>query len=362
MAVMNRGPGTQSVAGRTFDEVHVSIHAMTRDPRHYQIAVLSGLLVYGIGWLDFEIGAGRAALILATALGTQYVCSHIWRLPAFDPRSPLISGLSLCLLLRTGNPALAILTAIITIVSKFAVRFGGKHLFNPTNFGIVLMMLLTGQVWVSPGQWGNVALFAMLMACLGGLVVNRAARSDVTLVFLAIYGGLVLARSLWLGEPLTIPVHRLESGALLLFAFFMISDPKTTPDSRTGRLLFAALVAMGAAYIQFKLFRTNGLLWSLAGWSLVVPIIDRLFPAGRYEWSRPAGVHRGSQGDSHMKRAAFAATVVVLIASLDLPVRAFCGFYVCKADTKLFNRASQVVLVRDGDRTVLTMANDFSGT
>jgi hypothetical protein len=65
----------------------------------------------------------------------------------------------------------------------------------------------------------------------------------------------------------------------------MISDPKTTPDSRVGRLLFAALVAAGAYYVQFRLFRTNGLLWSLALCSLVVPILDWRFPGERYVWS-----------------------------------------------------------------------------
>src|SRR5207247_1579437 len=80
----------------------------------------------------------------------------------------------------------------------------------------------------------------------GGIVVNRAARADVTYAFIAFYAALVFGRSIYLGEPLTIPLHRLESGALLLFTFFMISDPKTTPDSRAGRLLFAALVAFGA--------------------------------------------------------------------------------------------------------------------
>ena len=79
-------------------------------------------------------------------------------------------------------------------------------------------------------------------------MVNRAARSDVTLAFLVFYLALVVGRSLWLGEPLAIPLHRLQSGALLLFAFFMISDPKTTPDSRAGRILFAALVALGRWY------------------------------------------------------------------------------------------------------------------
>ena len=101
------------------------------------------------------------------------------------------------------------------------------------------MLLLTDQVWVSPGQWGSVAFFAFLMACLGGLVVNRASRSDVTYAFIAFYCALMFGRSIYLGEPMAIPLHRLESGALLLFTFFMISDPKTTPDSRAGRVLFA---------------------------------------------------------------------------------------------------------------------------
>jgi Na+-translocating ferredoxin:NAD+ oxidoreductase RnfD subunit len=122
------------------------------------------------------------------------------------------------------------------------------------------------------------------MACLGGIVVNRAKRSDVTFAFAACYAALLFGRSIYLGEPLTIPVHRLQSGALLLFTFFMISDPKTTPDSRAGRLLFAALVAFGAWYVQFRLFRTNGLLWSLAAWSMAVPLIDWLLPGRRYAW------------------------------------------------------------------------------
>jgi hypothetical protein len=62
-----------------------------------------------------------------------------------------------------------------------------------------------------------------------------------------------------------------------------------------------------------------------------------------------------------MKRIALALAVVASLPLFGRTVAAFCGFYVAKADTKLFNRASQVVLVRDGDRTVLTMANDFSG-
>ena len=255
------------------------------DPRIYQILALAGLLIYGVGWLDFEIGPVQAAVTLAGVLLMQWLCSRLWKLERFEPKSALISGLSLCLLLRTNHLALAAVGAVITIAGKFVLRWRGKHLFNPTNFGLVAMMLATnGAVWVSPGQWGNVAFFGFLMVCIGGLVVMRAARSDVTLAFLGFYLALMFGRSLYLGEPMTIPLHRLQSGALLLFAFFMISDPKTTPDSRAGRILFAALVAYGAWYVQFRLFRTNGLLWSLAGLSLAVPVIDWLLPGRRYVW------------------------------------------------------------------------------
>jgi Na+-translocating ferredoxin:NAD+ oxidoreductase RnfD subunit len=175
--------------------------------------------------------------------------------------------------------------AVFAIASKFTIRWRGKHIFNPTNGAIVAMLIFTPNAWVSPGQWGNIAFFGFLIVCLGGLVVNRASRSDVTYAFMIAWASVLIGRSLMLGEPLNIPLHRMESGALLLFTFFMISDPKTTPDSRAGRILFAAIVSLGAWYIQFKLFRTNGILWSLAACSLLVPLIDALLPAERYTWN-----------------------------------------------------------------------------
>ena len=258
------------------------------DPRVYQIGTLAGLLIYGMGRLEFDITLTRAALLLFTVLATQWIGDRVTRSGApfaMSARSALISGLSLCLLLRTNRADLAFLAAVITIAAKFVFRVRGKHIFNPTNGGIVAILLMTSQAWVSPGQWGSVAFFAFLIACLGGVVVNRAARSDVTYAFIAFYCALLFGRSAYLGEPMTIPLHRLESGALLLFTFFMISDPKTTPDSRAGRVVFAALVAAGGWYVQFRLFRTNGLLWSLAACSLAVPLIDWLLPGAHYSWT-----------------------------------------------------------------------------
>lgn len=256
------------------------------DPRLYQIGALASLLAYGMGWLGFDITPSRVALLLTAVLATQWIGDRLVGGPPFrlSARSALISGLSLCLLLRTNRSDLALLAAVLTVAGKFLVRVDGKHVFNPTNSGIAAMLLITNQVWVSPGQWGSAAFFAFLLACAGSLVVTRAARSDVTYAFIACYCALLFGRSAYLGEPLAIPLHRMQSGALLLFTFFMISDPKTTPDSRIGRVLFAGLVAFTGWYVQFRLFRTNGLLWSLAGGSALVPLINRVVPGVRYVW------------------------------------------------------------------------------
>lgn len=256
------------------------------DPRLYQIASLSTLLIYGLVFLHFDVSIFQIVITLGTAQLTQYAATKYFDVPSFDPKSALISSLSLCLLLRTNDLATAALAAFISISSKFVIRWNDKHIFNPTNFALVVV-LTSSLGWISPGQWGQAAWFGFLIACLGSLVITRAARADVTLAFLVFYIGLLVMRALWLGDPLTIPLHQIESGALLIFAFFMISDPKTTPDSRAGRIPFALIVAFAALYVQFGLFTPNGPLWGLIACSPCVPMLDRLFPGIRYDWSKP---------------------------------------------------------------------------
>ena len=135
---------------------------MSRDPRHYQIAVLASLLVYGMTVLDFGVGAGFVAAVLGSAVGVQWILARGVGI-APEWRSAAISGLSLCLLFRTNSLWLAALAAVVAVGSKFVLRVDGKHVFNPTAFALVLMLLLgDGRVWVSPGQWGNVAFFGFL--------------------------------------------------------------------------------------------------------------------------------------------------------------------------------------------------------
>ena len=270
---------------------------LSTDPRHYQILILSSLLFYGMGWLSFDVSVGQVILILSTTLLVQFSCTQWCSLPKFDARSPLISGLSLCLLLRTNEPVLLVLGAAVAIASKFIFKWNNKHIFNPTNFGIIAVVALSGHAWVSPAQWGSHAIAAFFLACVGSLVIYRAERSDVTYTYLFAFAAIIFGRAFSLGDPLAIPLRQLQNGALLLFAFFMISDPKSTPDSRWGRILFAVLVAVGAAYVQFGLYRNNGLLWSLVACSLLTPMIDRLLPGKKYLW--PNLDLKSSKGEFH---------------------------------------------------------------
>lgn len=267
------------------------------DPRGYQISVLGCLLAYGMIGLRFEIHLPQVIVTLVAVSVFQALCTRRAGLPYYEFKSALISGLSLCLLLRANSLAVVALACGLAIASKFFLRVNGKHVFNPTNFGIGIAILLTGQAWVSPGQWGSGLLIALFVVCCGLAVVQRAERSDVTLAFLLAYPGLFFARALWLGDPLTIPLHQLANGAFLLFTFFMISDPKTTPNSRVGRILYAVMVAGLAYVLRFIFYNPNALIYSLLIGSIFVPVFDYFFVGPRFDWT---GRRHNPQNNRHI--------------------------------------------------------------
>ena len=97
----------------------------------------------------------------------------------------------------------------------------------------------------------------------------------------------LLGRAAWLGDPPAIPLHQLQSGALLLFAFFMISDPKTTPDGAIARALFCILTAIAAFVLQFNYFNSDGIFLALAGMCLLRPLFELFDRSRPYQWSDP---------------------------------------------------------------------------
>src|SRR5207302_8129111 len=140
-------------------------------------------------------------------------------------------------------------------------------------------------VWISPGQWGSAAWFAALLAFFAILVLGAARRADVAIFFLLSHAALLIARAWWLGDPVAIPLHQLESGSLLIFAFFMISDPRTSPDARLGRFIFAFAVALVAHWLAFSMQMRPALYIALIALSPLTMLIDRILPARRFFWT-----------------------------------------------------------------------------
>ena len=262
-----------------------------KDPRYFQIAFLSFFLISGL-LLQFlnDIRTIDIALYISTALLVQFLCDYFSKQP-WNWKSALITSLSLSLLLRMPSLSLVSLAAALAIGSKFIFRVKGQHLFNPANIAIVCSVLLLGG-WISPGQWGHSALLVFIFIGLGVLVSIKAARIDVALIFLCSFSILLIGRALYLGDPLTIPLHQLQNGALFLFAFFMITDPKTSPNHRIARVLYAVLLAIVSYVLQFYWFVPQGMLYALVLICLLVPLLNHWFPEQSYQW---AGVNINKQ-------------------------------------------------------------------
>ncbi len=267
-----------------FTKAAKSAAGAVADPRVFQILFLGILLAAGACFRDFALRPGQIVLTFAAALATQALCSRLAGKP-ISYRSAVITSLGLTLLLRANSMWVHPAAASAAIASKFVVRIRGKHLFNPANLGVTLALLLAPGTWVSPGQWGQDVAFAGWLIVLGALVVRRAHRGDISWAFVLFYVGALAARALWLGQSGHALMHQLANGALLLFAFFMISDPMTIPNHARGRIAHAALVGAIGFVWQFWFYANNGLLWALLIAAPAVPLWDALWTAPKFEWN-----------------------------------------------------------------------------
>ena len=250
------------------------------DPRYTQIAILLCLVGLGATLFQVNITFSQLSLSVITALLSQYGFSLAYE-KSFDWRSPLITGLSLSLLLRMNDPLWAVIAAFIAISSKFILRAPQRHIVNPANFAIVVLLLCGAEIWVSPGQWGSGWVMGLFLVVLGVSVLTQTRQWDIAFVFLVFYAVLLLARALYLNDGFAIPLHQLQSGALLIFAFFMLSDPKTIPANILGRSVFAALVALIAFYLQFNWYVREAIFYALftASWLYLLGVkVCTLYP------------------------------------------------------------------------------------
>lgn len=257
---------------------------LPRDARVLQIVFLAVLLIIGVLVRDFSVQPLQIALTFAAGLATQAFWLRRLGLRQKGFLSAIVTCCGLSLLLRSDTLWAHPLAVTLALSSKFVLRLNGKHLYNPANLGAIAALTLLPGTWVSPGQWGNDLALAAWVLMLGSVVTQRARRLDISWVFLAAFLGLAGLRVLLLGQSAAIWWHQFGNGALLLFAFFMISDPMTIPRHAVPRVAYAVIVALGAAGWQYLLFKPNGLIWALFLATPLVPVLDYLFPGECFAW------------------------------------------------------------------------------
>lgn len=213
--------------------------------RRLTAPLLITLILLGAHW-SYGVLRGYEAIALAAgaAIGTELALRRVLTGQAAQPASGYISGISISILVRSPLLWPYALGAVISIMSKLVLRVQGRHLWNPTNFGICALLFLAPFA-VAPlsVQWGN-ALWPMLVIWAIGLnAVWLAKRAHITVAYIVAFFAFAYVRTLITDSTFAAEIAPITGPMYQLFALFMITDPRTTVASRGGAIVVACVVA-----------------------------------------------------------------------------------------------------------------------
>lgn len=267
-----------------------------QDARNFQIVYLSLFLCYGIFFLQWDHNIPLYLLTLGLAIIVQTIGIYLTSKNYTSIKSGLITGLGICLLLHPSHWIVSIVAVVIGISSKYVIKFKNKHLFNPANLGIIIA-ILTGTGTVNPGQWGNETVFVFFVGALACIVLLKVGRIDTSSIFLlSLFTVSYLYNCIYKGWPLDFVLHNFKSGSLLLFAFFMVTDPMTTPNHQKGRIIWAICLGILTFFLQiqhtFDLFgvthylQASAPIWALFLITPLAFLLDKIYVERKFEWSK----------------------------------------------------------------------------
>lgn len=221
--------------------------------RYYPVLLITAVLV--AAHLSFGILEGYPKLAAAIIAGivTESILSRLvtghWR----NVASAYITGISIGILIRSPLVWPFALGSIISITSKYVLRYKGRHIWNPSNFGIVAMLLLASDsVAVLSIQWGNNIWSMIVIWALGFFIVWRVKRLHISAVYVLSFFFFAWVRTWFTGDPFFAEAAPITGPMYQLFTFFMITDPKTTVSSKKGQILVVVIIAF--TEMIFRLF------------------------------------------------------------------------------------------------------------
>lgn len=231
-----RGPGTGAAAsaGPRF----------RLDKRYFAPLLITVVLVVGQVTFGFLESWSRTALAILSAIAIELVLGRLFAGKWPHLASAYISGISIGMLVRSPAFWPYALCSAISITSKYVLRVDRRHIWNPSNFGIVaLLVLAADRVAPLSVQWGNTFLPMIVVWCFGSVIIYSLGRLHITASYVAAFLVFSVVRASLTGHPWISEVAPLTGPMYQLFIFFMVTDPKTTVRPFWAQCLVAVLVA-----------------------------------------------------------------------------------------------------------------------
>ena len=216
-------------------------------PKNLITLLITLILVVG-EWTYGAIGGWeKLALTLGTCVAVEVALSYflLGRFPMIQ--SAYITGVSLTILVRPAAGIVwpFVVGAALSITAKYVLRYRDRHLWNPSNFGLsVLILLAPTKVALLSHELGNDVLGNAVIWFVGILVATKAKVLHITLSYAASFSLLALLRSSLTGAPLLAEVAPLTGPMYQLLCFFMLTDPRTIVASKRGQVVTVVLIAV----------------------------------------------------------------------------------------------------------------------
>jgi enediyne biosynthesis protein E5 len=225
------------------------------DKRYLAPILVTLVLVVGEVTFGFLESWSRTALAILAAIAVELVLGRLFSGTWPHLASAYISGISVGILVRSPEFWPYALCSAIAITSKYLIRVDGRHLWNPSNLGIVAMLVLAADTVASLSvQWGNNLLPMVTVWLFGAIIVHSLGRLHITLTYVASFVAFAVVRAMVTGHPFLAEVAPITGPMYQLFIFFMITDPKTTVHPKWAQCLVAFLVAATEAVLRLFQF------------------------------------------------------------------------------------------------------------
>jgi len=224
--------GDGSAAGKNDRKRSGVSRLLSLDNPYLVPAFITCILLAGHATFGILEGYDKTLLAIGASIAVELALGRIFYGKWVHPASAYITGISVGILIRSPAYWPYALCGAISITSKYVLRVNGRHLWNPSNFGISAMLFLAGETVGSLSiQWGNYLWPMLVIWALGALIIWRLRRFHITATYVLAFLAYAWLRSVITGSPWQSEIAPITGPMYQLFIFFMITDPKTTVRS-----------------------------------------------------------------------------------------------------------------------------------